>query len=35
MQGFFENLYKFINVHLHYKNVIMNQSNIHHFYSIF
>jgi hypothetical protein len=35
MQGFLKNLYKFIGVHLRYKNEIMNQLNIHDFYNIF
>jgi hypothetical protein len=35
MQGFSKILYKFISVHLQYKSTIINQLNIHDFYSIF
>jgi hypothetical protein len=35
MQGFSKILYKIISVHLQYKSTIINQSNIHDFYSIF
>jgi len=35
MQGFKKSLYKFIGVHLQYKNAIINQLNIHVFITIF